>query len=67
MQQGGQGNFLVGEYGVVVFPHVWCQVLHGKATNEGFLDGDGRSLTHKMSVWELVGTLLAITCVPNIV
>ena len=48
--------------GAVFSPHIWCQILHGTKTNEGILAGDGKSLAHKMSVWELVGPLLAITC-----
>ena len=51
--------------GAVIFPHVWCQILHGRATNKGLLDRDGRSLSHKISVWELVGPLLAFSSVPN--
>ena len=62
---GESRNFPGRGIGAVIFPSIWCQVLQGQATNDGFIDIDGRSLSHKMSVWELVGPLLAISSVPN--
>ena len=62
---GGSRDFPGRGIGAVIFPSIWCQVLHRRATNKGFIDIDGRSLSHKMSVWELVGPLLAISSVPN--
>ena len=47
---GGSKDFPGRGIGAVIFLNVWCQVLHGEATNEGFMDIDGRSLSHKMSV-----------------
>ena len=62
---GGSREFPGREIGAVIFPNVWCQVLHRRATSVGLSDIDGWSLSHKMSVWELVGPLLAISSVPN--
>ena len=38
---------------------------NGPNTNAGVLAGDGKSLACKLSVWELVGSLLAISCAPD--
>ena len=51
--------------GSCIFPEIWAQQKHGQKTNEGVLASDGKSLAHKLSVWELVGPLLAITSAPN--
>ena len=53
--------------GACIFPSTWTQLKHGRGTNEGLLAGDGKSLAHKLSVWELVGPLLAISSAPNLV
>ena len=51
--------------GSCIFPGIWARLTHGNKTNSGVLAGDGKSLAHKLSVWELVGPLLAITSAPD--
>ena len=41
---GGSRVFPGRGIGAVIFPSIWCQVLHRRATNKGFIDIDGRSL-----------------------
>ena len=50
---------------MVIYPETWSQVLHGPATNAGVLCEDRKSLSCKLSVWELVGALLALSSAPD--
>ena len=61
------GSTLTKDNGIgsCIFPEVWARLTHGHKTNSGILAADGKSLAHKLSVWELVGPLLAITSAPN--
>ena len=51
--------------GSCIFPGVWARLTHGSKTNNGLNAADGKSLAHKLSVWELVGPLLAISSAPD--
>ena len=57
------GSTVTKENGIgsCIFPEIWARLIHGSKTNNGFLAADSKSLAHKLSVWELVGPLLAIT------
>ena len=62
---GGSMDWPQRDVGMVIFPNIWSQLLHGPNTNTGSLSADGKSLACKLSFWELVGPLLAITCAPE--
>ena len=49
----------------MIFPDTWSQILHGSKTNSGAVAEDGKKLSCKLSVWELAGPLLAISCTPD--
>ena len=57
---GGSLEFSGRGVGMAIFPNTWAQVLHRHPTNSGLLGSDGKSLACKLSVWELVGPLLAM-------
>ena len=59
----GQGRGV----GMVIFPNIWAQLTYGNLINGGHLAYDGKLLSCKMSVWELVGPLLVLVCAPDTV
>ena len=62
---GGSDDVQGNGIGSCIFPEIWSQITHGQKTNFGHLAIDGKSLAHKLSVWELVGPLLAISSAPG--
>ena len=46
---------------VIISTGLWSVITWGRRINEGWAAYDGKSLASKMSVWELVGPLLALT------
>jgi hypothetical protein len=62
---GGSMDTLGNGVGVAIYPGTWAYVPHGHKVNAGFPAYDGKSLASKMSVWELVGPLLALVCAPE--
>ena len=61
------GSIITNDNGIgsCIFPGVWARLTHGSKTNNGVKAADGKSLAHKLSVWELVGPLLAISSAPD--
>ena len=51
--------------GVVVMPGTWAYLPYRTRINDGCLAYDGKSLANKLSVWELVGPLMALVCAPD--
>ena len=51
--------------GMAIYPDTWAYMPHRTKINAGFLAYDGISLAHKLSVWELVGPLMALVCAPD--
>ena len=51
--------------GMAIYPTIWAQLPYGDLINSGQLAYDGKLLSCKMSVWELVGPLLVLVCAPN--
>jgi hypothetical protein len=62
---GGSIETLGNGVGMVIYPSTYVYVPHRTKVNVGCLAYDGKSLANKLSVWELVGPLLALVCVPD--
>ena len=56
---GGSESYGRG-VGTLIMPHTWTYVPWNRRINEGWLAYDGKSLSHKLSVWELCGPLLTL-------
>jgi hypothetical protein len=63
---GGSMDTLGNGVGMAIFPNVYAYIPHRVKVNAGFPAYDGKSLAHKLSVWELVGPLLALVCAPEL-
>ena len=63
---GGSIDTLGNGVGMAIFPNVYAYIPHRVKVNAGFPAYDGKSLAHKLSVWELVGPLLALVCAPEL-
>lgn len=63
---GGSMDTLGNGVGMSIFPNVYAYIPHRVKVNAGFPAYDGKSLAHKLSVWELVGPLLALVCAPEL-
>ena len=63
---GGSMDTLGNGVGMAIFPNVYAYIPHRIKVNAGFPAYDGKSLAHKLSVWELVGPLLALVCAPEL-
>ena len=62
---GGSNDKSNRGVGMVIFPNIWAHLAYGEKINCGHLAYDGKLLACKMSVWELVGPLLVVTCAPD--
>ena len=62
---GGSRDKLLNGGGMAIYPSTWAYVPHGFKVNAGLPTYDGKSLANKLSVWELVGPLLALVCAPE--
>ena len=51
--------------GMAIFPSTWAVLEYGDVINSGQPAYDGKDLACKMSVWELVGPLMVLTCAPD--
>ena len=62
---GGSMDSLGRGVGVVIMPGTWSYLPYRARINAGCLAYDGKSLAKKLSVWELVGPLMALVCAPD--
>ena len=63
---GGTLDHLGRGVGVVIQGKAWAYLPYRTKINGGFPAYDGKSLANKLSVWELVGPLLALVTAPEL-
>ena len=62
---GGSMDSLGRGVGMAILPYTWAYLPYGDRINSGCPAYDDKSLANKMSVWELVGPLMALVCCPD--
>ena len=63
---GGTMDHLGRGLGMIVQGQAWAYLPYRTKINAGFKAYDGKSLAHKLSVWELVAPLMALVCAPEL-